>query len=265
MRTSFYLVLWIIIYTILRHINNSFIINYAFIEAFVIVWGITWLVNRAISGILSYERAVKTIPILDNIYTANINSFNKELSRKINGNIITTIYFLGISIVAISMFFKTEVYDWIVLIAFALFILVAISRTSCLIKSKSDLNDNCSVEQCKKIAHSVYNLDCAIYCDSSKESALTNVLQQSPKSYRIFKYCSMAIATVAIVFGLLILILGPGEIISQPFDDNSILTRFSIFNDYLESGGLSCIYILYGSFAVYFGVVDFLFYNSSPR
>lgn len=39
MKTSFYFVLWILIYPILGLFNNSFIDNNAFIVALAIVWG----------------------------------------------------------------------------------------------------------------------------------------------------------------------------------------------------------------------------------
>ena len=63
MKTSFYFVLWILIYPILGLLNNSFIDNNAFIVALAVVWGVSWLLNRIMPNTLTYERALNVAPI----------------------------------------------------------------------------------------------------------------------------------------------------------------------------------------------------------
>lgn len=46
MKTSFYFVLWILIYPILGLFNNTVINDNAFIVALAVVWGFSWLLNR---------------------------------------------------------------------------------------------------------------------------------------------------------------------------------------------------------------------------
>lgn len=63
MKTSFYFVLWILIYPILGLFNNRFIDNNAFIVALAIVWGLSWLLNRMMPDTLTYERVSQFAPI----------------------------------------------------------------------------------------------------------------------------------------------------------------------------------------------------------
>lgn len=80
MKTSFYFVLWILIYPILGLFNNSFIYNNAFIVALAIVWGLSWLLNRIMPDTLTYERVLQVAPILEDVYTGNVASLRSVLS-----------------------------------------------------------------------------------------------------------------------------------------------------------------------------------------
>lgn len=84
MKTSFYFVLWILIYPILGLFNNAFIDNNAFIVAIAAVWGLSWLLNRAMPETLTYESASQMAPILEDVYTGNVSAFMKRLSRESN-------------------------------------------------------------------------------------------------------------------------------------------------------------------------------------
>ena len=81
MKTSFFFVLWILIYPILRLFNNSFINNNTFIVALAVVWGLSWLLNRIMPDTITYERASRIAPILEDVYTGNVASFKKRLVR----------------------------------------------------------------------------------------------------------------------------------------------------------------------------------------
>lgn len=62
MKTSFYFVIWILIYPLLGLLNIDFINNNSFIIALAVVWGLSWLLNRLIPNILLYEYALRTAP-----------------------------------------------------------------------------------------------------------------------------------------------------------------------------------------------------------
>ncbi len=53
MKTSFYFVLWILVYPILGLLNNSFINENTFVLALALVWGLSWLLNQAIPKTLT--------------------------------------------------------------------------------------------------------------------------------------------------------------------------------------------------------------------
>ena len=99
MKTSFYFVLWILIYPILGLLNNSFIDNNAFIVALVVVWGLSWLLNRIMPNTMTYEHALNVAPILEDVYTGNVASFSKRLSKEATIELVTAIYFIVTTIV----------------------------------------------------------------------------------------------------------------------------------------------------------------------
>ena len=148
MKTSFYFVLWILIYPILGLLNNSFIDNNAFIVALAVVWGLSWVLNRIMPNTLTYERALNVAPILEDVYTGNVASFSKRLSKEATIELVTAIYFIVTTIVIAIAIFKAGVNDWIALIIFGFFTFGAISRSAGLIKAKTDLKNNPNPEQC---------------------------------------------------------------------------------------------------------------------
>ena len=142
MKTSFYFVLWILIYPILGLLNNSFIDNNAFIVALAVVWGLSWLLNRIMPNTLTYERALNVAPILEDVYTGNVASFSKRLSKEATIELVTAIYFIVTTIVIAIAIFKAGVNDWIALLIFGFFTFGAISRSARLIKAKINLKNN---------------------------------------------------------------------------------------------------------------------------
>ena len=158
MKTSFYFVLWILIYPILGLLNNSFIDNNAFIVALAVVWGLSWLLNRIMPNTLTYERALNVAPILEDVYTGNVASFSKRLSKEATIELVTAIYFIVTTIVIAIAIFKAGVNDWIALIIFGFFTFGAISRSAGLIKAKTNLKNNPNPEQCMEIAEETYKL-----------------------------------------------------------------------------------------------------------
>ena len=93
MKTSFYFVLWILIYPILGLLNNDFVNNNAFVVALAAVWGFSWVLNRSMPKTLTYERVSQIAPILEDVYTGNVESFRKRLSREAMVETITSVIF----------------------------------------------------------------------------------------------------------------------------------------------------------------------------
>lgn len=243
MKASFYFVLWILIYPILGLFNNSFIDNNAFIVALAVVWGLSWLLNCIMPDTQTYERASQIAPILEDVYTGNVSSFMKRLSRDSNIGIVTTIYFIVTTVAIAVAIFRYGVNDWIALAVFGFFTYGAIARSVSLSRAKAGLKSNPTPEQCMEIANDTYKLDYASYYDAHNGVSYQDMLPPKPKHFKVFKVFSIAISVIASLLGLLYIILGVIIMLSQSS---------------LDAGAVAGMYFLYGSLAAYFGVKDFI-------
>lgn len=241
MKTSFYFVLWIIIYPVLGLINNSFIDNHAFIVALGIVWGLSWLLNRLMPNIWAYESVSQVAPILEDVYIGNVNSFRKRLSRDSLIETITSIYFLITTMVIGIAIFLAGVNDWIALMVFLFFTFGAISRSVKLIKAKIQLSSNPTPEQCMEIATETYKLDYSAYYEAHFNKSYMEILPPKPRYFNLFRIFSIIIAALASLLGLI-----------------NIVSAVLLFYSYtsIEIGAFSGMYFLYGSLATYFGIKD---------
>lgn len=242
MKTSFYFVLWILIYPILGLLNNSFIDNNAFIVALVVVWGLSWLLNRIMPNTMTYEHALNVAPILEDVYTGNVASFSKRLSKEATIELVTAIYFIVTTIVIAIAIFKAGVNDWIALLIFGFFTFGAISRSAGLIKAKTNLKNNPNLEQCMEIAEETYKLDYASYYEARNGASYNNMMPEKPKHFKIFHVCSTIISAICTLLGAVYIILGVILFFGQPIEVQTI----------------AGMYFLYGTLATYFGIKDFI-------
>ena len=243
MKTSFYFVLWILIYPILGLLNNTFIDNNAFLVALAVVWGLSWLLNRLMPETLSYERVSELVPILEDVYTDNVPSFSKRLTRESSIAVVTAIYFAVTTIVIGIATFAIGINDWIALIVFVIFTIASIGKATNLMKAKSSLNENPTKEHCVEIATEIYKLDYAFYYDQRKDVSHKEMLPQRPRHFKAFQIFSLIIAAIAALLGLYFII---SAIL--------IIVRLSSF----EAGAYAGMYFLYGSLAIYFGIKDMI-------
>lgn len=243
MKTSFYFVLWIVIYPILYLFNNSFIDNNAFIFALIIVAGISWLTNKMMPKIIVYERFSQSAPMLEDVYTGNVSSFLKRLSRDFLVEAISVAYFVITFIVIILTILKSGVNDWIALIIFGIFSFGVISRCLTIYRAKSELKSEPTPEKCMEIAEGIYKLDYASFYEYRQRVSYEELLSRKPRYFKVFKVFSIVMAGIATILGFVYFVIGILVMISQ----NS-----------LESGAVAGMYLLYGSLAAYFGVKDFI-------
>lgn len=188
MKTSFYFVLWILLYPILGLFNKSFIDNNVFIVALAIVCFFSWLLNRMMPNTLTYERVSQVAPILEDVYTSNVDSFKKRLVRESNIETVTAIYFTVTTVVIALAIFKAGVNDWIALVIFGFFTYGAISRSISLIRAKAILKSNPTSEQCMEIADETYKLNYASYYDAHNGVSYQDMFPPKPKYFKTFKF-----------------------------------------------------------------------------
>lgn len=241
MKTSFYFVVWILIYPLLGLINNSFIDNNAFIVALAAVWGLSRLLNRLMPETLTYENVTQIAPILEDVYTANVASFSKRLTRELIIEIVSAIYFIVTTIVSGIIIFIIGINDWLTLIIFGFFTFLSIGRVINLLKAKSSLKENPTGEQCMEIADDTYRLDYASYYEERQELSYQELLSQRPRHFKVFQIFSIIIAVIAALIGLSLII-------------TAILIMLDSYS--YVAGAFGGMYFLYGSLAIYFGIKD---------
>lgn len=241
MKTSFYFLLWILIYPILGLLGNNFVDTNSFIFAIVIVWGLSMLINKMMPHILAYEHVSERASILEDIYTDNIAKFKRRLDSDKVLETISGCYFI-VALVAIGWTVLQNGLDSIIaLVVFALFTYGAIVRSIQLIKASSRLNANPTKEECVEVAREVYHLDYQAYYAQRSTTSFSAMLPPRPKRFGLFKVASIVIAAIAGLLGVVVLIYGV----------------LSLMDSYTGIGGIyGMMLLLYGSLATYYGIKD---------
>lgn len=241
MKTSFYFVLWILIYPILGLFRNEVIYEHSFFIALVVVYGISWMLNRSMPKTLLYEKVSYVASILENVYTGNVRSFAKRLSKDAIVETVTAVYFCITTVVLEIAVLKTGVNDWFALLVFFFFMAGAIIRSSRLVNAYFRLKSNPTPEQCMEIAENTYKMDYASYYEVRFETDYDEMFPPRPRYYKAFQLISIIIAIFAILLGLFYILSGIW-----------IMIEGSSF----EVGAVAGMYFLYGTLATYFGVKD---------
>lgn len=250
MKTCFYFVLWILIYPILGLFGNESIYEHSFFIALVVVYGISWLLNRSMPKTLLYERVCQIAPVLEEVYTGNVQSFSKRLSKDAVIETVTAIYFCITTVVIGIAVFRAGVNDWFALLVFGFFTVGAITRSTRLVNARFRLKSNPTPEQCMEIAEETYGLDYASYYESHLNSNYEEMFPPRPKHYKAFQIFSIVIASIAAILGLFYILSSIFIVIPGPS---------------FEIVGLVAMYILYGSLASYFGIKDVIDIGSAMR
>lgn len=243
MKTSFYFVLWILIYPILGLFNNDYIAEHSFVVAIAIVWCLSWLLNRMMPDTLTYERVSQMAPILENVYTGNVSAFIKRLRSEARIETFTSIYFLVTTAVIAYAVFKAGVNDWIALIVFGFFTFGAISRSISLSKALMTVKSNPTPEQCAETAEEVYKFNYASYYEGRQSYPYEQMLPPRPRHFKAFQIFSIIMAGICSMLGLLYIVLA---------------TIVMIGSTSLAADAVAGMYLLYGSLATYFGIKDFV-------
>ena len=241
MKTSFYFVIWILIYPLLGLLNIDFINNNSFIFALAAVWGLSLLIKQLIPDILLYAHALQTAPLLEDVYTCNISSFSNRLSRDTAINIIFTIYLIVTTIIIGFAVFTLGINDWIALIVFLFFTVTSVISSIKLINANNRLKNDPSKEQCQQIVDETYDLDYTSYYDAHTGKTYSEMLPYRPKYFSTFQIVSIIFAAIATILGIVYLVIGTLNI---------------WFSDYIELKAVGIMTFLYGSLATYFGVKD---------
>ena len=243
MKTSFYFVVWILIYPLLGLLHNSFINQNAFIVALLAIWGLSWLLNRTMPETITYERASQTAPLLEDIYIGNIARFRKHITRQAIIEALFSFYLLITTLVILLSITDSGGNDWLALIIFAIFTFSTISQSIKLLKAYSRLKANLTKEECEQILSETYHIDYSVYAEERNRRNFEDMLPPRPAHFRAFQIFSMIVSGICVVLGLVYVVLG-------------LLVMFG--NDSVGAGAIAGMYFLYGSLATYFGIKDLI-------
>lgn len=241
MKTSFYFFLWIIIYPLLGLIHSSWIFQNSFIVALIIVWIVSWILNKNMPDTIRYERSTEISSILEDVYLGNINAFRKRISKRVTIDFVTAIY-LGVAFVFVLFsMVRGSADDWIALLIFGFFAFGTLSSAVKLSQANNRIKSNPTTDECARVLEQVYRVDYTSYYNARQYSSTEAMLPPKPSHFKTFQVFSLIIAIICGLLGLFYLILSI-IILSQNRSAEAI------------SGGI--MYFLYGSLAAYFGIRD---------
>ena len=241
MKTSFYFFLWIIIYPLLGLIHSPWIYQNSFIVALVVVWALSWILNKNMPETLAYERVTEMATILEEVYTGNVKAFMQRLSRMVTVEFVTAVY-MGVAFIFILFsMVRGSTDDWIALLIFGFFAFATISRAVKLNQVYKRIKYNPTPDECATVVEETFRFDYAGYYNSRIHTTAEAMLPPQPKHFKAFQIFSLIIAIICALFGLFYLIM-------------SIIILVENRSAEAISGGI--MYFLYGSLAAYFGIKD---------
>lgn len=241
MKTSFYFVIWIVIYPILGLFHNSIIEEHSFFIALVAVWGLSWLLNRTMPETLTYEHVSQVAPVMEDIYTGNVSSFSMRIAGTSAEEGVGSLYFIVTSIVLAYVTVFMEGGDWFALLIFVFFAIGSISRFIQFFKAGRQIKQNPTPQECMAVASRLYQLDYEAYYNGRQNATCEQMLPSRPPRFKAFMVVSTVIAVIAGLLGLGNIVLGAIIMLSE--------SSFAV-------GALAGMYFLYGSLALYFGIKD---------
>lgn len=241
MKTSFYFVIWILIYPFLGLFLPREAMQFSFLIALVIVFALSGFVNRLMPRIIMYERFTNADNILNDVYDGNVAQFKKRLTRQTVVETATAIYFAATTAVLVLIMFNTRSNNWFALIIFGFFAIGAFSRAGKLVQALRSLKANPTGEQCALIVGDVYRLDYAAYYAARQNNGGQAPIRTVPKYYPFFRIVSVVFALASLALGIYYIC-------------NGILILTHSSN--LGYGATAVVPLLYGILASYYGLFD---------
>lgn len=243
MRTSFYFVLWIVIYPLLGLLHNPFINANSFIIALLLVWLVSHFINKTMPDIMTYERKLQIYPILEDIYSGNVASFKRRFSVKTVISVISAIYFVVATVMIVLTFFS-DFDDWIALAIFIFLSYSTMRRSVQMVAVNTNLKHNPTPENCVRIAENIYGLNYEAYYQARVNVKTPLALYPpKPKTFRIFQIVSILFAVASTIMGLFCL----------------LQAALSVFLNHSFAGqAIGGMLLFYGLLAVYYGINDII-------
>jgi predicted membrane protein len=240
MKTSFFFIVWILIYPILGLFNSAAINNNTFFIALIVVFFLARFLQKSMPNVLAYDQAIGITDILETVYTNNIRDLRKRLHRDSTIELLTSIYFAVTVCIVLMTILRGSSEEWFTLLVFAFLLCAYVVRCIKIFKGIFLLKKEANTENCVKIVEDIYKLNYEAYYDAHIERSVHDMLPPRPKFYSFYSLACLVFAIICSLLGATYIIYG---IILQ--------TSESV-------GVLSGMYTLYGVLALYFGIKDSL-------
>lgn len=240
MKTSFYFLIWILIYPLLDllGINSG---EYSLLLALIAVIVIGYLVNRLLGSINKYSRELTTGRYLELVYTGNVKAFTLKIKQELYSEFFCSIYLLIATTVILAITLIEGVNGWVEFAIFGVITYGAISRTLLLQKAYRRLRENPTAEECMNVAVDVLNLPYAEFYEARQCRSFVEMLPPRPRFFTCYEWFAIIISALTGLLGTWILMWGFIMIMAQPY--------------YLGAGFIS---LAYGALAIYFGIKDLI-------
>lgn len=244
MKSSFYFVLWMLVYPILGLFHNSFVYENSFIIALILVWVITYMINKSIPGIISYDKRTSVLPLFESIYTGNIEYFYRKLSSMTVMSIITALYFI-ITAVVLFLNFINNFDDIIAVVIFVFLAYGAMKESVERSTTRRMLKSDPNLENCRKIAENRLGMDYEAYSEIRRDKSYEQLFLPRPKGLLAFQIINLIFSIISAILGLI-------------FIGISILSFFQNFGLKFNIMAINGMYFIYGSLATYYGFIDLI-------
>lgn len=240
MKTSFYFVVWIVIYPVLGLLGNEWINQHSFFVALICVWALSWFLNKSMPVTISYERKLSQAQIMNEVYTCNVDGFRKRLSRMSMIEFIGALYF-GVTFL-LTLFFiisggTSGIFE---LIVFGFLAAGTITRAARLQKYSWRLRKNPNPQESVAIVEEM-GMDYAAYYEERQNSERDSIAPPAPRNFAIFQIFSIIASVVCALLGIIFIILAVLSIIG---------------NASFGATSYGIMFLLYGSLATYYGIKD---------
>lgn len=240
MKTSFYFIVWIVIYPILGLFRNEWINQHSFFVALACVWVLSWFLTKSMPATISYERKFSQAQIMNEVYTGNVEGFRRRLRRMSIIEFVGAVYFGFTFLLTLYFVFTGRRSGIFELVVFGFLAAGTIARASKLQKYSSQLRRNPNPQESVAIVEEM-GMNYAAYYEQRKNSGRDAIMPPPPRHFTVFQIFSLIAAVVCTLLGVIFIIL---SILGIAGHSSFGATSYGI------------MYLLYGSLATYYGIKD---------
>lgn len=248
MKTSFYFVLWILVYPLLGLFHSPVIDQNAFLIALLAIFGLSYVLRRPLAPMVMYAVQERAVILSEHVYRDDKQWLVGYFRRRFIVSLIGMLYFLVAFIAILLPGFHNI--DWIAAAIFGL-LLFSYIRNTRMCSAMFEAVRNAGGEGDIPLSQAVSQLlgpgyEYGAYAEARGYHTFEQLLPERPRHYTAYLVAGIVFAVLSALFGLVtvgitLLVAGRGLF----FPGVELLTNVSVS-------------ILYASLAFYYGVTDLI-------